>query len=209
MKVEVINFNNEKSGDVNLPKELFTVIPVQSVMHRIVEWQRSKSRAGTHKTKGISEISGTTRKPFKQKGTGNARQGSLRSPQFRGGAVIFGPTVRSHAYSLTKKFRKLALKMALTHKYNDNQLLIFKDFDLASFKTKELSKRINDMNIKNALFIDGDIVNNNFKLASSNIIGIDVLPAAGINVLDILKKEKLILTLSALSLLENRLKNAE
>src|SRR4051812_38876401 len=116
MKLKVVTLENKAAGEIELAKDIFGVEVRNDILHRMVEWQRAKARAGTHKTKGISEIQGTTKKPWKQKGTGHARQGSLRSPQFRGGARIFGPVVRSHALGLNKKVRKLALKMALSAK---------------------------------------------------------------------------------------------
>ena len=115
MKFKVINLENEQTGEVELLDDVFNVPLRIDILHRVVEWQRSKKRSGTHKAKTIGDISGTTKKPYKQKGTGNARQGSLRSPQFRGGAVIFGPVVRSHEYDLTKKFKKLGLNLKSDH----------------------------------------------------------------------------------------------
>src|SRR5215510_16338494 len=124
MKLTVRNFADEEVGDIELSDEVFGLPVRRDILARVVNWQLAKRRAGTHKTKGISEISGTTRKPYKQKGTGRARQGSLRSPQFRGGAVIFGPVVRSHAHDLPKKVRKLALKTALSAKVADGRLVV-------------------------------------------------------------------------------------
>ena len=124
MKQDVINFDAKSVGSIELAEGVFGMPVRADILHRMVNWQLAKRRAGTHKTKGISDISGTTKKPFKQKGTGHARQGSLRSPQFRGGATIFGPVVRSHEHELTKKFKKLGLKTALSAKVAEGKLVI-------------------------------------------------------------------------------------
>src|SRR6476646_10141258 len=124
MKAKVINLDNSEAGEIELADEVFGVKVRRDILSRVVQWQLAKRRAGTHKTKGVSDISGTTKKPYRQKGTGRARQGSLRSPQFRGGAVIFGPVVRSHAHDLPKKVRKLALKTALSSKVADGKLVV-------------------------------------------------------------------------------------
>lgn len=205
MKVKLYTFDSKESGEVTLNKEIFGLTPRADILHRVVEWQRAKARGGNHKTKGISEISGTTKKPFAQKGTGRARQGSLRSPQMRGGAVIFGPVVRSHAYSLPKKIRALGLKMALSSKAAENNLIVIKDAELKSAKTKDFTATVSKFGWKSALIIDGDAVNENLKKASANIFGIDVLPTIGANVLDILKHDKLVITEAALQKLEERL----
>lgn len=205
MKVKVTSFDAKESGEVTLNKDIFGVTPRADILHRVVEWQRAKARAGTHKTKGISEISGTTKKPFAQKGTGRARQGSLRSPQMRGGAVIFGPVVRSHAYSLPKKIRALGLKMALSSKAQENNIIILADGNLKSAKTKDFTKTLAKLGWTSALIIDGEAVNENLKKAVGNLHKINVLPTIGANVLDILKHDKLVLTQDALKKLEERL----
>lgn len=210
MKIKLIDFiANKNDGEISLNEEIFAKEVRPSILHRIVNWQLAKRRAGTHKTKNVSEISGTTKKPFKQKGTGNARQGSLRSAQFRGGATIFGPVVRSHAHKLTKKFRILALKTALSSKLNDDNLIVVKNIDLESPKTSLLSKLLKEHNINSALFVGEDVVNDNFKKSCANIINVDVLPVQGINVYDILRHEKLVITESALKILNERLLNAK
>jgi large subunit ribosomal protein L4 len=205
MKVNIIDLENKVHGQVSLNESIFSIMPRADILHRVVEWQRAKKRSGTHKTKGISDISGTTKKPYKQKGTGRARQGSLRSAQFRGGAVIFGPVVRSHEYSLPKKVRKLGLKMALASKLAENNLVIIKNIDLDNSKTSSLYSKLKQLDMLSALVVDAQEVNNNFKLASANIVGVDVLPVIGLNVYDILKKQKLILTEDAIASLEKRL----
>src|SRR5713226_1807828 len=138
MNLTVRNLDNEEVGDIELAEEVFGLPIRRDILARVVNWQLAKRRAGTHKTKGISEIAGTTKKPYAQKGTGRARQGSLRSPQFRGGARIFGPVVRSHEHDLTKKVRKLALKTALSAKAAAGQLVIIDTVETDSHKTKAL-----------------------------------------------------------------------
>lgn len=172
----------------------------------MVNYQLAKRRAGTHKTKGVSEISGTTAKPYKQKGTGRARQGSLRSPQFRGGATIFGPVVRSHAHDLTKKVRRLALKTALSAKQAEGKLVVLDHATLSDAKTKGLAATLAKLGWSNALIIDGDAVEQNFARAAANIPYIDVLPSQGANVYDILRHHTLVLTMAAVEKLGERLK---
>jgi large subunit ribosomal protein L4 len=205
MKVKVIGFDAKESGEVSLNKDIFGVTPRADILHRVVEWQRAKARAGTHKTKTVSEISGTTAKPWAQKGTGRARAGSLRSPQFRGGAVIFGPVVRSHAYSLPKKVRALGLKMALSTKAQENNLVILKDSSLKSAKTKDFTASLKKLGWKSALIIDGATDDENLQKASGNLHKINIVPTMGANVLDILKHETLVITQSGLAKLEERL----
>jgi large subunit ribosomal protein L4 len=171
----------------------------------MVNYQLAKRRSGNHKTKQIGEISGTGKKPYSQKGTGNARQGSLRSPQFRKGAVIFGPVVRDHAHSLPKNVRKLALKTALSAKQAEGKLVILDAATAKSHKTKEMAKTLETLGLISALIIDGtpDV---NFTRAVRNIKHIDVLPEKGINVYDILRRDTLVLTKEAVAQLEARLK---
>jgi large subunit ribosomal protein L4 len=169
-----------------------------------VHWQRAKKQAGTHKTKEIGDISGTTKKPYAQKGTGNARQGSLRSPQFRKGATIFGPVPRSHAHDLPKKIRTLGLKTALSAKAAEGNLIVVKDAAPKTAKTAELTKKLKALNLNSALVIDGE-VNDNFAKAVRNVKFVDALPTAGLNVYDILRHEKLVLTEASLKKIEERL----
>ena len=171
----------------------------------MVNWQLAKRRSGNHKTKGISDIRGTTKKPYKQKGTGNARQGSLRSPQFRGGAVIHGPVVRSHAFDLPKKVRKLALRVALSSKAADGKLIVLDAAKAATPKTKDLAGRLGKLGWNSVLVIDGE-VDDNFASASRNIPHVNVLPSVGANVYDILRADTLVLTKDAVEMLEARLK---
>src|SRR3954452_11741906 len=145
MKLAVRNLDNKEVGDIELADEVFGLPVRRDILARVVNWQLAKRRAGTHKAKGISEIQGTTKKPYKQKGTGRARQGSLRSPQFRGGAVIFGPVVRSHAHDLPKKVRKLALKTALSAKAAEGKFVVLDRAAAADHKTKALAGRLDKL----------------------------------------------------------------
>jgi len=206
MKYEVRNFDNKKVGEIQLSPEIFSVPVRKDILARMVHWQLAKRRAGTHSTRGISEISGTTKKPWRQKGTGNARQGSLRSPQFRGGAVIFGPLPRDHGYKLPKKIRQLALKTALSSKIADGHLLIVDTLDAGTKKTKELKEKFEKLSLRSTLVIDGAEVDKNFARTAANLPMVDVLPQQGINVYDILRHDHLILTKAAIETLESRLK---
>ena len=206
MKVPVKNLANESVGEIELDDAIFGVAVREDLIYRAVNWQLAKRRSGNHKTKGISEISGTTKKPYNQKGTGRARQGSLRSPQFRGGARIFGPVVRSHEHDLTKKVRKLALKTALSAKAAAGQLVIIDTVETDTHKTKTLAVSLKAMGFASLLVIDGETVNENFARAARNIPLVDVLPSQGANVYDIIRRNTLVLTKSAVSDLEARLK---
>ena len=206
MKTNVISLDNQTVGEIELADEVFGLPVRTDLLFRVVNWQLAKRQSGNHKTKGISEISGTTKKPFAQKGGGRARQGSLRSAQFRGGATIFGPVVRSHAHDLPKKVRKLALKTALSAKAADGKLIVLDAASITSPKTKELAVRLSKLGLSSVLFIDGAAVDGNFALASRNIPFVDVLPQVGANVYDILRRDTLVLTKDAVQALEARLK---
>jgi large subunit ribosomal protein L4 len=206
MKATVKNLNNEAVGEIDLDESVFGVPVRTDLIARMVNYQLAKRRAGTHKTKGVNEIRGTTKKPYRQKGTGRARQGSLRSAQFRGGATIFGPVVRSHATDLTKKVRKLALKCALSSKVADGKLVVLETATANSHKTKALAVQLKTLGLNSALIIDGANLDQNFVRASANIPLIDVLPEQGANVYDILRRDTLVLTRNAVEQLEARLK---
>jgi len=206
MKVAVKNLDNKDVGNIDLDEAVFGVASRPDILARMVAWQLAKRRAGTHKTRGISEISGTTAKPWRQKGTGRARSGSVRSPQFRGGATIFGPVVRDHGHKLPKKVRKLALKTALSVKHAEGKLLVLNSTKLDKPKTSDLAKYVSKLGLGRALIIDGAEGNENFGRAAANLRGIDVLPQQGINVYDILRCDTLVLTKDAVSHLEERLK---
>ena len=205
MKLTVRNLDNQEVGDIELSEEIFGLPVRRDILARVVNWQLSKRRAGTHKTKGISEITGTTKKPYRQKGTGRARQGSLRSPQFRGGAVIFGPVVRSHEFGLQKKVRRLGLKTALSAKQAEGKLVVVEEARLDDAKTKALRTRFEALGWGSVLIIDG-AVNENFARAARNLPKVDVLPEQGANVYDILRRDTLVLTRAAVQQLEARLK---
>ena len=206
MKVAVKSLENKKVGDITLSDDVFGVDVQADILHRMVNWQMAKSRAGTHKVKTISEISGTGKKPFKQKGTGNARLGSLRGTQQRGGQTVHGPVVRSHAHDLPKKVRKLALKMALSAKQAAGQLIVVDSEKAKTHKTKDAAESLKKMELTSALFIGGEAVDTNFSRAVKNIPLIDVLPQQGANVYDILRRDTLVLTKDAVAKLEERLK---
>ncbi len=206
MKLPVTSLENKKSGDIELDDSIFGLTPRGDLLNRMVNWQLAKRRAGTHKTKGVSEIRGTTKKPFKQKGTGRARSGSLRSPQYRGGAVIFGPVVRDHGFDLPKKVRKLALKHALSAKAADGKLIVVDKVEAKAPKTKDLAGKLSALGISSAVIVSGAEVDVSFDLAARNIPKIDVLPQQGINVYDILRRETLVLSRDAVEHLEARLK---
>jgi large subunit ribosomal protein L4 len=206
MKIQVKNLENKDVGEIELDDAVFGLDVREDLIFRAINWQLAKRRSGNHKTKGISEISGTTKKPYNQKGTGRARQGSLRSPQFRGGARIFGPVVRSHEHDLTKKVRKLALKTALSAKAKAGQLVVIDVAEAATHKTKALAGNLKAMGFESLLVIDGATLNENFVRAARNIPLVDVLPSQGANVYDIIRRNTLVLTKSAVSDLEARLK---
>ena len=205
MKEKVNNLDNKPLKEIELDKNIFSIDLKEEIIHRMVRYQLSKRRSGNHKTKGISEISGTTKKPFKQKGTGSARQGSKRSPQMRGGAVIFGPQVRSHAHKLPKKIKKLALKMALSKKLKDGKLKIIDELKISKPKTSLFKNKLNNLKIDSALFVDNLDLDQNLILASNNIPKIDILPLAGLNVYDILKRDYLVFSVSAVTGIQERL----
>jgi large subunit ribosomal protein L4 len=206
MRLTVRNLDNEEVGDIELADEVFGLPVRRDILARVVNWQLAKRRAGTHKTKGVSEISGTTRKPYRQKGTGRARQGSLRSPQFRGGARIFGPVVRSHAFSLQKKVRRLGLKTALSAKHSEGKLVVIDAAQIAEAKTKLLRQRLDALGWASVLIIDGPTIDEGFARAARNLPRVDLLPQQGANVYDILRRDMLVLTRAAVEHLEARLK---
>ena len=206
MKTPVIDLDNKSVGELELDESIFGVVPRKDILTRVVNWQLAKRRSGTHKTKGVSEIRGTTKKPYRQKGTGNARQGSLRSPQFRGGAVIFGPVVRSHAFDLQKKVRKLGLKMALSAKLAEGKLAVLEGVKLKEAKTRHLAGKLDKLGWGSVLIIDGAELDEGFARAARNIPGVDVLPQQGANVYDILRRDTLVLTKAAVEKLQERLK---
>ena len=206
MKIDVTNLDAKKTGEIDLDESIFGLDPRQDILARMVNWQLAKRRGGNHKVKTISEISGTTKKPFRQKGTGRARAGSLRATQYRGGQTVHGPVVRDHSHDLTKKFRKLGLKTALSAKAKAGQLIIIDEASAAEPKTKALAEKFKKLGWSSVLVIDGDAVNENFARAARNIPLVDLLPQQGANVYDILRRDTLVLTKGAVEQLEARLK---
>ncbi len=205
MKLDVTTLGGETAGSVDLSDDVFGLEPRADILHRVVRWQLAKRQAGTHKVKGRSEISATTKKMYKQKGTGGARHGSKRVPQFRGGGRAMGPVVRSHAHDLPKKVRALGLKLALSSKVKDGTLIIIDKADNDG-KTATLKASLAKLGWSNALVIDGPEANANFARAARNIPNVDILPSQGANVYDILKRDRLVLTQAAVEALEARLK---
>ena len=205
MKMDIIDLDSKVMGSVDLPKGIFGVDVKEDTLQRVVLWQRACARAGTHKTKEIGDIKGSTRKPFAQKGTGNARQGSKYAPHMRGGAVVFGPVVRSHATKLQKKVRQLGLKMALSSKVKNKKISVVSLADLKDLKTKEMASKFKKLGWDSTLIIDGEKVSEMFKRGISNIKHVDALPTIGANVYDILKHERLVLTQDAVKALSERL----
>ncbi|WP_425073717.1 50S ribosomal protein L4 [Sagittula sp. S175] len=205
MKLNVINLDGGSAGEVELDEALFGLEPRADILHRVVRWQRNKAQQGTHKTKGRSEVSYSTKKIYRQKGTGGARHGSRKAPIFRKGGIYKGPVVRSHAHDLPKKVRALGLKMALSDKARNGALIVIDSIDGAA-KTKALAAQVSKLGWKRALIIDGAEVNENFAKAARNIEGLDVLPTIGANVYDILKRDTLVITKAGVEALEARLK---
>ncbi len=206
MKIDMTSLDGEAAGSIELDDAIFGLAPRQDLIARMVRYQLAKRRAGTHQTLGRSDIARTGKKMYKQKGTGSARHGSARVPQFRGGGRAFGPVVRSHAHDLPKKVRALALKHALSAKAKDGAIIVWPEARVAEAKTKSLKASFAKIGLTSALIIDGSQPEVSFQLAARNIPQIDVLPVQGINVYDILRREKLVLTKAAIDALEARLK---
>ncbi len=202
MQYDIRTLDGGTAGTTDLPDEIFATSPRIDIMARVVHWQQAKRRAGTHKTKGMGEVSGTTKKPYKQKGTGNARQGSLRAPQFRTGGRVHGPVVRSHEYDLPKKVRRLGLISALSQKHAEGKLVVLDA--VSGGKTRDMAKIITALGWRSALVIDR-AVDVGFARASANLIGIDVLPTMGANVYDILRHDVLAITTAGIEGLRERL----
>jgi large subunit ribosomal protein L4 len=204
MKLKVVNQNAKAVGDIELDDLVYGLTPREDILARVVTWQLAKRRSGNHKTKVRSEVSGSTRKIYKQKGTGSARHGARRGAQFRKGGIIFGPVVRSHEYDLPKKVRKLGLRMALSAKAQAGNLIIIDNLMTSEPRiNKEIAAAFQSSSM---LFVANDAVDVNFARSISNIIGLDVLPQIGANVYDIVRKEKVIITSDAARALEERLK---
>ncbi|MFP7675270.1 50S ribosomal protein L4 [Marivita sp. S0852] len=205
MKLDVIKLDGGKAGSVELGDEVFGLEPRADILHRVVRWQRNKAQQGTHKVKTRSEVSYSTKKIYRQKGTGGARHGARSAPIFRGGGIYKGPVPRSHAHDLPKKVRKLGLMHALSAKVKEGSLVVIDNIE-SDGKTAALAKQVKNLGWKRALIIDGAEVNENFAKAAANIEGLDVLPSMGANVYDILKRDTLVLTKAGVEALEARLK---
>ena len=206
MKAAVKTLDAKSAGELELSDAIFGLEPRTDLIHRMVRYQLLKRMAGTHHVQDRSEITTTGKKMYKQKGTGGARHGDKSAPQFRGGGKAFGPVLRSHAIELPKKFRALALKHALSAKAKSDSLIILDRAELSEPKTKALKVHFGALGLASALIIDGAEVNENFALAARNIPNIDVLPIAGLNVYDILRRDKLVLTKAALDAISERFK---
>jgi large subunit ribosomal protein L4 len=206
MKAEITTLDAQAAGSIDLADEVFGLPARKDILHRVVTWQLAKRQAGTHRVKTVGEITATTKKMYRQKGTGNARHGSKKVSQFRGGAKVMGPVVRSHAFDLPKKVRALGLRTALSVKAAEGKLKVLDSAALAEGKTKELKAKLAKLGWQSVLVIDGAAVDQNFARAARNIIGVDVLPSVGANVYDILRRDTLVLTKAAVEALEARLK---
>jgi len=206
MDMSITTLDGKASGKVAVSDAVFGLEPREDLIHRMVRYQLAKRRAGTHDVKNRSEISATTKKMYKQKGTGSARHSTKKAPQFRGGGRAFGPTPRDHGFDLPKKVRALALKHALSAKRASDQIVVVDDLAVKDAKTSALRGQLSKLGLENALFVGGSEVDKNFALAARNVPHVDVLPVQGINVYDILRREKLVLSKSAVEALEERFK---
>ena len=206
MKKIILNLKNKSVGDIELDKTIFGIKKLPDLIHQYIRYQNAKSRQGSHKTKSRSEVSGRSKKPFSQKGTGNARQGSNKPPNFRGGAVSMGPVNRDHSFNLNKKEKKLALKSALSVKATQDKIFIIDTFEVKSFKTKDLFMDLKNFDYESALFIYSEKgLDNNFKLASSNIPRISTINQKGINVKDLITFDKIFIDQKSINEITERL----
>lgn len=202
--VDVLNRSGEKVSERELPDEIFSIPVKKSVLHDVVRMQLARRRTGTARVKGRSQVVGSTRKLYRQKGTGNARPGDIKSPLRRGGGVIFGPTQRSYELSIPKKVRRLALKMALSAKLADDALTVIDGFNLEEIKTKAFVEVARNLGLEKALIVIGD-EDRNLTLSARNVPGVKVLKTDGLNVYDILKYDRLLLVESSIQKIEGRL----
>ena len=206
MKLDVIKLDASKAGNIDLADDIFGLEPRADLLQRVVRWQRAKAQQGTHSVLGKSDVSYSTKKIYRQKGTGGARHGSKKAPTFRHGGVYKGPTPRSHAFDLPKKVRALGLKHALSAKATAGELVVIEDLNLSDAKTSAVAKAVKENGWKRVLVIDGAEVNENFARAARNLEGVDILPSIGANVYDILKRDTLVITRAGVEALEARLK---
>lgn len=205
MQIDIINFDGKSVGKAQLSDVIFGVEPRADILHRVITWQRANARAGTHAVKTVSDVAGSGKKAFKQKKTGNARQGEKYNVHMRGGGVVHGPVVRDHSIDLPKKIRALGLKMALSSKVKDGTLVVIDSDKLAAAKTGAFAKQLKKLDWASALIVVAATPDENLRKSAANIANIDVLPTIGLNVLDILKHEKLVLTADAVKAVEARL----
>ena len=205
MKINVVAIDSKKAGSVDVSDSIFAIEPRADIVARVVKWQLAKRRAGTHKVKGRSEIARTKAKMYNQKGTGRARHGAASVVQFRGGGVVHGPQLRSHAHSLNKKVRALGLRSAVSAKLAAGKLIVIDELK-ADGKTAALKAQLSALGATNALIIGGEAVDENFGRAAANIAHVDVLPQQGINVYDVIRRDTLVLSKDAVAYLEERLK---
>ncbi len=206
MKISILNLKNKTVGNIELDPSIFGVKKLPDLIHQYIRYQNAKSRQGSHKTKTRSEVSGRSKKPFSQKGTGNARQGSNKPPNFRGGAVSMGPVNRDHSFNLNKKEKKLALKSALSIKVSEDKILIIDTFEVKSFKTKELFSDLKQFDYRSALFIHSEKgIDKNFKLASSNLPRVSILNQKGMNVKDLITYDKIFIEQKSIDEITERL----
>ena len=209
MKLDVIALDASKAGEIELDDAIFGLEPRADILHRVVRWQRAKAQAGTHATKGRSDVSYSTRKIYKQKGTGSARHGDRGAPIFRKGGVYKGPVPRSHAHDLPKKVRALGLRHALSAKAKAGELMVIDSAAMPEAKTAHLARAAKSLGWRRVLVIDGAQVDENFARAARNIEGIDVLPSIGANVYDILRRDTLVITRAGVEALAARLKGSD
>jgi len=201
-KVALFNVSGSQVGELELNDAVFGIEPNTHVLHEAVVMQRASLRFGTHKVKGRSEVRGGGRKPWKQKGTGRARQGSIRSPQWVGGGIVFGPTPRSYSYRLPKKVRRLAIKSALSAKVIDQDIIVLDALSLNAPKTKEFAAILNNLKVDRKALVVAPSYDDNVALSARNIPGVKFVAADGINVLDVLSHDKLIITKEAVQKVE-------
>ena len=205
MKVKVTTLESKAAGDITLSDNVFAITPRSDIVARVVNWQLAKRRAGTHKVKSRGEITRTTAKMYRQKGTGRARHGAASVVQFRGGGVVHGPVVRDHGHALPKKIRKLGLRSALSAKAAEGKMIVVDELKAVG-KTAALKAKLAKLGAENALFVGGAELDDKFVRAASNLPFVDVLPQQGINVYDILRRDVLVLSKDAAAHLEERLK---
>jgi len=206
VKLDVISLENIKIDQLDLPDDIYNIAYREDIVARVVNWQLAKARSGNHQTKGLSEVSGSTKKPFRQKGTGRARQGSIRSPQQRGGGIVFGPQTRDHSHKLPKKIRKLGLKIAVSEKIRQKKVLVVDNLKFESSKTKDMINVLNKLDLTRPLFVDSHEFEFNFLNSSYNLCDVNLLKLEGLNVYDLIACDSVVLTRDAVAALNERLR---